>query len=43
MKLHEKQDRELFRFLKAVPQSQLTGFVDVLAHIEEYLDGFLRK
>ncbi len=43
MELHEKKDKELFGFLKAVPQNQLTGFLDILAHIEEYVDGFLRK
>jgi DNA-binding MarR family transcriptional regulator len=41
--LHKEMDKELFEFIKTIPENRLSDFLELLVHIEKYVDRFLAK
>lgn len=41
--LHGEMDEELFNFMKTIPEDRLRDFLEILTHVEKYVDRFLRK
>jgi len=41
--LHKEMDEELFKFMKTIPEDRLRDFLELLTHVEKYVDRFLKK